>query len=175
MTKLCGELKALQSPTGGGISVHTTEYSDGTARVSRLKHRMSFPFIQIGDTTLNKVLVASDGLGVQIATSFQLGERVCMFYFGHLLTRKCIIGVRSESGHEAIMENRGYFSALLWYGLFSPFVVGIAGAIVGMLVGMLGGQKGTAMGLLFGVLYGIGISWYSGYRFTRAWKEMKAG
>jgi len=44
-----------------------------------------------------------------------------------------------------------------------------------MLVGMLGGQKGTAMGLLFGVLYGIGMSWYSGYRFTRAWKEMKAG
>jgi hypothetical protein len=31
------------------------------------------------------------------------------------------------------------------------------------------------MGLLFGVLYGIGISWYSGYRFTKAWKEMKAG
>src|SRR5215467_2133875 len=141
MTKLCGELKTLAAPTGGGVSVHTTEYTDGTIRQSRIKHRMVFPRIQIGDTLLEKLFVANDTLGAELATSFQIGERVCMYYFGHLLTKKCIIGMRAESGHQAVMENKGYFGALLWYGLFSPIIVGIAGAVVGMLVGMLGGQK----------------------------------
>jgi hypothetical protein len=175
MTKLCGELKALAPPTGGSLHVHTTEYSDGTSRSSFYRRRMVFPLIQIGDTMLEKLFVANDRLGSEVAGTFQPGERVCMYYFGHLLTKKCIIGMRSESGHEAVLENKGYFGAFLWYGVFSPFIVGIAGAIVGMLVGMIGGQKGTAMGLLFGFLYGVGISWYSGYRFSRAWKEMKAG
>jgi hypothetical protein len=98
-----------------------------------------------------------------------------MYYFGHLLTKKVIIGMRAESGPAAILEDKGYFGALLWYGVFSPIIVGLAGALVGMLVGMLGGKEGTALGLLFGILYGVGMSWYSGYRFTRAWKEMKAG
>jgi len=175
MPKLCGELKAMAPPTGGGISVHTTEYSDGTSTSRMYKHRMVFPLIQIGDTTLEKLFVANDSLGADVWGTFHPGERVCLYYFGHLLTKKCIIGMRSESGQQAIPENKTYFGALLWYGVFSPIIVGIAGAVVGMLVGSLGGKQGTAMGLLFGVLYGIGISWYSGWRFTRAWKELKAG
>jgi hypothetical protein len=175
MPKLCGELKAMAPPTGGSVSVHTTTYTDGTSTSSMVKHRMVFPLIQIGDTTLEKLFVANDRVGSEVWSTFQIGERVCLYYFGHLLTRKCIIGMRSEVGHAVVLENKGYFGALVWYGVFSPIIVGIAGAIVGMLIGMLGGKQGTAMGLLFGVLYGVGISWYSGWRFTRAWKEMKAG
>jgi hypothetical protein len=83
--------------------------------------------------------------------------------------------MRSESGRQAIMESKGYFGALLWYGVFSPFIVGIAGILIGMIVGMIGGKTGTAMGALIGCLYGVGMSWFSAFRFTRAWKEMKAG
>src|SRR5262249_39804949 len=138
MPKLCGELKAMLQPTGGGGSVHTTTYTDGTSTSSMGKHRMVFPLIQIGDKMLGKLLVANDTVGAGIWGTFQVGERVCLYYFGHLLTKKCIIGMRSESGQEVIMENKGWFGALLWYGLFSPIIVAIAGAVVGGLVGMLG-------------------------------------
>jgi hypothetical protein len=72
------------------------------------------------------------------------------------------------------MPGKGLFGGLLWYGVFSPIIVGIAGAIVGGMVGMVGGQRGTAMGVLLGGLYGVGISWYSAYRFYTAYKEMQA-
>ena len=40
---------------------------------------------------------------------------------------------------------------------------------------MVGGKHGTAFGLLLGVLYAVGISWFSGFRFYKAYQEMRAG
>src|SRR5262249_24965140 len=178
MAKLCGEVKIIEKPVGGGMHHTTTEYqySDGSTETKQnwYKSRMFFPTIQIGTgPALNKVLVANDQLGHDIADNVRPGDNVCMFTYGHLLRKQCIIGVKSDKGTFA-MPGRGFASGLFWYAVFSPIVVGIPAAIIGMIVGMLGGQQGTAMGLMFGVLYAIGISWYSAYRFYTAYKEMQA-
>lgn len=172
--KICGEVKVMEKPEGGGFYVTETEYTDGTTRQSWYKSRMVFPLIEIDGTTLKRSFVANDTLGHEIASHVRPGDRVCFFVFGHLLRKKCIIGVKKESGEWFRMPGKGLFGGLLWYGVFSPIIVSIVAAIVGMLVGMLGGRQGTAYGLLFGVLYGIGISWYSGYRFFKAYREMQA-
>jgi hypothetical protein len=52
------------------------------------KHRMVFPRIRIGEQTLQKVFVASDGLGREIAGGARIGDQVCLTVYGHLLTRK---------------------------------------------------------------------------------------
>jgi hypothetical protein len=135
---------------------------------------MVFPLIQVDGTTLKRSLVANDTLGGEIANNISPGDRVCFFVFGHLLRKKCIIGVKTHSGQWYRMPGKGLFGGLLWYGVFSPIIIGIAGAIVGGMVGMVGGQRGTAMGVLLGGLYGVGISWYSAYRFYTAYKEMQA-
>ena len=136
------------------------------------KHRMVFPRIRIGDRTLEKAFVASDGLGQEIASGARIGEQVCLTVYGHLLTRKVIIGLRSESGASFVMPASGLTSGLFWYGVFSPLVLLIPAVAVGMLVGMLGGKQGTAMGLLLGVLYAVGMSWFSGYRLLVAYREL---
>src|SRR5215467_7322886 len=143
MSKLCGEVKIIERPVGGGMHHTTTEYqySDGSSETKQnwYKSRMYFPTIQIGDAPA--------------------GDKVCMFTYGHLLRKQCIIGVKSDKGTFAV-PGRGLASGLFWYGVFSPIVVGIPAAIIGMIVGMLGGQAGTAMGLMFGILYAVGISWF---------------
>ena len=178
MTKICGEVKALSGPIGGGVHVHETEYvySDGspsTFKRSSYKSRMVFPVIQVGDTQLNKVFVANDQLGHDIAKNINLGDRVCLFTYGHLLRKQVIIGVKSEKSPSFVMPASGFASGLLWYAVISPIVVGIPAVIIGMIVGMLGGKAGTAYGLLFGVLYAVGISWFSGFRFYKAYQEMR--
>lgn len=173
-----GDVKILSRPVGGGVHVTNTKYTytDGTSEVKQswFKNRMVFPTIQIGDApAFNKVFVASDQLGNEIAENLNLGDRVRLFTYGHLLRKQVIMGVKVEGGGQYVMPAGGYASGLLWYAVFSPIVVGIPAVIIGMLVGMLGGKKGSAMGLLFGVLYAIGISWYSGYRFHKTYREMR--
>jgi hypothetical protein len=172
--KICGEVKLLEKPEGGGFYVSETRYTDGTSDRRWYKSRMVFPRIEVGGTTLKRAFVANDTLGGEIAENIGPGDRVCFFVFGHLLRKKCIIGVKTESGHWYRMPGKGLFGGLLWYGVFSPFFVALVGGIVGMMVGMVGGQKGVAMGLLLGVLYGVGISWLSAYRFVKAYREMQA-
>lgn len=178
MPTLCGELKEFESPVGGGVStqeVRTIDRSTG-AEVQRrtywTKHRMVFPRIRVGDQTLKKVFVASDGLGREIAQGARLGDQVCLTIYGHLLTRKVIIGLRSRSGASYVMPASGLTSGLFWYGVFSPLVLLIPAVAIGMIVGMLGGKQGTAMGLLLGVLYAVGMSWFSGYRLLVAYREL---
>jgi hypothetical protein len=178
MPTMCGELKELESPVGGGVSTQEVRYIDrGTgAEVQRrtfwTKHRMVFPRIRVGDQTLEKVFVASDGLGREIAQGARLGDQVCLTVYGHLLTRKVIIGLRSRSGASFVMPPRGLTSGLFWYAVFSPLVLLIPAVVVGMIVGMLGGKQGTAVGLMLGVLYAVGISWWSGYRLLVAYREL---
>jgi hypothetical protein len=50
----------------------------------------------------------------------------------------------------------------------------LAGAFIGGLLGSIGGRQGSVFGLLCGVLYGVGISWFSAYRFRKAFQEVKA-
>jgi len=179
MTKICGEVKAMSNPVGGGVHVQHTEYVylDGSrpseVKTNWYKSRMVFPLIQVGDTRLDKVFVANDQLGKDIAENVSPGDRVCMFTYGHLLRKQVIIGVKSEKGPSFLMPARGFMSGLLWYAVFSPIVVAIPAVIIGMLVGMLGGQAGTAFGLMFGFLYAVGISWFSGFRFYKAYQEMR--
>ena len=78
MTMICGELKAMGAPKGGGFIVTDTEYSDGSSSRSSFKNRMVFPLIQIGDTTLKRSLVANDQLGNDVWTKTKLGDKVCL-------------------------------------------------------------------------------------------------
>ena len=178
MPTLCGELKEFESPVGGGVStqeVRTIDRSTG-AEVQRrtywTKHRMVFPRIRVGEQTLQKVFVASDGLGREIAQGARLGDQVCLTIYGHLLTRKVIIGLRSRSGASYVMPASGLTSGLFWYAVFSPLVLLIPAVAIGMIIGMLGGKQGTALGLMLGVLYAVGMSWFSGYRLFVAYREL---
>ncbi|MBI5446907.1 MAG: hypothetical protein HY900_37540 [Deltaproteobacteria bacterium] len=173
MATICGEVKTLESPTGGGVYVSETEYTDGTRKTNWYKSRMVFPVVQIGDSILKKVFVANDQLGNDIAKYIHQGEQVCLYVYGHLLRKKVIIGVKSNMGSLLAMPARGFESGLFWYAIFSPIIVALPAAALGMLVGMVGGQRGTAMGLLLGVLYAVGISWLSGFRFFQAYREMR--
>jgi hypothetical protein len=176
MPTMCGELKEFESPVGGGVTTRDVRYMEGGREVQRrtfwTKHRMVFPRIRIGEQTLEKAFVASDGLGQEIARGARIGEQVCLTVYGHLLTRKVIIGLRSESGASFVMPASGLTSGLFWYGVFSPLVLLIPAVAVGMIVGMLGGKQGTALGLLLGVLYAVGMSWFSGYRLLVAYREL---
>jgi len=109
---------------------------------------------------------------VGLAQGARLGEEVCLTVYGHLLTRKVIIGLRSRSGASYVMPPRGLTSGLFWYGVFSPLVLLIPAVAVGMIVGMLGGKQGTAFGFLLGLLYAVGMSWFSGYRLFTAYREL---
>jgi hypothetical protein len=179
MTMISGEVKEMSNPVGGGMHVQQTRYvyADGSpseTRQSWYKSRMVFPIIQVGETSLKKVLVANNQLGKDIAEHIVLGDRVRMFTYGHLLRKQVIIGVKPELGPAFLMPASGFMSGLFWYAVFSPIVVGIPAVILGMVLGMLGGQAGTAFGLLFGVLYAVGISWFGGFRFYKAYQEMRA-
>ena len=118
MAKYCGEVKILEGPVGGGVHTSTTEYqySDGTSdrKTNWYKSRMNFPTIQIGDApAMNNVLVVNDQLGHDIAANVRPGDQVCMFTYGHLLRKQCIIGVKSNKGTFAV-PGRGLASGLFW-------------------------------------------------------------
>ena len=135
---------------------------------------MVFPLVHIGDVTLKNSLVANDQLGSEVATNANVGEHVCLFVYGHLLRRKCIIGLQCADGRLFSMPSKGYYTGLFWYLVFSPMIVGLAGAFIGGLVGSLGGRQPSVVGFLCGLFYGVGISWFSAYRLRNAFQEMKA-
>jgi hypothetical protein len=172
MPTLCGELKQLATPTGGGYTTTRTDYTDGTSTYSSIKNRMIFPLIRIGDTELEGLIAANDRLGQEIAANLAVGEQVCLVFFGHLLRKKIVIGARNGRGDWVRMPRRGYFTAMLLYLVFMPVIVAIPAAVVGMLVGMVFGREGSALGLLFGVVYAVGISWWTAWRCHAAYRSM---
>jgi hypothetical protein len=169
-----GELKQIANPEGGGYITTRTDYSDGSSRYGWAKNRMVFPLIRIGEHELEGLFVASDQLGRDVSSNLTVGEDVCLITFRHLIRKQIIIGARDGDGTWFTMLKRGYFTALLFYGVFEPMILLIPCAVAGMLLGMIGGQRGTALGLLLGVFWAVGLSWYTGYRFVKAYGQMKA-
>ena len=173
MPTICGELKQFEPPIGGGVHIQEIEYDDGSRSSRMYKSRMVFPIIQVGATTLKRAFVSNDTLGRQIAGNAHLGEQVCFIFYTHFLRKKVIIAMQTETqSFETV--GKGFFGGLLWYAIFSPFIWVIPAMLAGMVIGMIGGKEGTALGLLGGVLYAVGMSWFSGFRFWKAWGEMKA-
>jgi hypothetical protein len=168
MPQICGELKQLAIPTGGGHVVTHTVYSDGTASSSSFKNRMVFPLIRIGDTTLEGVIAANDRLGQDIVANLRIGENVCLITFGHLLRKKIVIGACNGQADWFRMPLRGYLTGMLLYLVFMPVIIAIPAAIVGMLVGMVFGREGSALGLFFGLVFAVGISWLTAWRLHAA-------
>lgn len=137
--------------------------------------RAIYRSFQIGETGFNKLIAANVHLAREIDDNVKLGDRVCIFVYGHLSHRKGIIGLKKEGGGFYKMPPGGLMMGLFWYGVISPIFVGIAAALVGGMVGMIGGQRGTAFGVEMGLIYAVGISWYTAYRFYTAYQEMRAG
>ena len=173
MPKICGQLKQFEPPIGGGVHIQNIEYEDGTRSSHRYKSRMVFPVIQVGDTTLKRAFVSNDMLGNQIARNFHLGEQACFIFYTHFLRKKVIIAMETQTQTFETV-GKGLYGGLLWYGIFSPFIWVIPAMLGGMIIGMIGGKEGTALGLMGGVFYAVGMSWFSGYRYWKAWGEMKA-
>ena len=154
MAKVCGELHA-RSPWRAE------------------KARAIFSEIVIGNERLKNIWVANQTLADEITTGAQVGERVCLYYFGHMLTKKIIIGLKPESGPLIAMEKKGLFGGFLWYFVFGSIIYSLGGMIVGGMVGMVGGQQGTALGVLLGIVYGVGGCWYTYYRMYTSYQEMQ--
>ena len=156
MSKICGEM--------GVTPNHSTEGG-----------RAIYQSFRVGNTEFKRLIAANVHLAREIDESVALGDRVCIWVYGHLSHRKGMIGLRKEGGGFYRMPGNGLLVGLIWYGLVSPIFVSIAAMIVGALVGMIGGQRGTALGVTLGLLYGVGISWFTAYRFYTAYREMQAG
>lgn len=174
MPVIQGVLKQLSQPDGGGFLKSETRYTDGTTSTSYYKQRMVFPLIRIGDRHLEGYTVASDQLGHEIAAGLRPGQEVTLFTYVHHIRKKVIIGAIAADGSTFRMPAKGLVAGMLFYVVFSPFIVLIPAVVVGMLVGMVGGKEGSALGLMGGFLYAVGISWYTAYRFYRAYREMRA-
>jgi hypothetical protein len=139
MPKICGEFKSSIRPKGGGVHVsdttYTNLYSDGTTdqttKRSSYKSRMVFPQIAIGESSLADAFVAGDPLGHQIADCMEeldKGVRVCLYHYGHLLRKRVIIGLTTETGQNFLMPARGLVAGMFWYAVFSPIIVAIPAA-----------------------------------------------
>jgi len=127
----------------------------------------------VGQTEFKKLIAANVHLANDIAENVKVGDRVCIWVYGHLSHRKGLIGLKKEGGGFYRMPGLG--AGMFWYVVISPVFVGLAGFFVGGLVGMIGGRSGSVFGALVGLAYGVGISWYTAYRLYSAYQEMKAG
>ena len=136
------------------------------------KARAIFDVIQIDGVIHKGMWVVNQTLADQIASGAQVGERVCLYYFGHMLTKKVIIGLKPENGPLIPMEKKALFGGFLWYFVFGSIIYSLGGMIVGGLVGQIGGQRGVAFGVLLGIAYGVGGCWYTYYRMFTSYNAM---
>jgi hypothetical protein len=136
------------------------------------KARAIFDVIQIDGVKHNKMWVVNQELADEVASGAQVGERVCLYYFGHMLTKKVIIGLKPENGPLIPMEKKALFGGFLWYFVFGSIIYSLGGVIVGGLVGQIGGQRGVAIGAMLGILYGVGGCWYTYYRMFTSYNAM---
>lgn len=168
-----GVIKQMEGSRGGGI--HTTDYvyQDGTFSHSTwAKSRMVFPLIDIGGTVLKKSYVAIDAVGHALNENLKVGDEATLYYFRHILFNHVIIGFRSQaSGFSFSMPNKGYFGALLWYGVFSAIGTTIAGTLLGA---FLASMTGLAIFATIGLFGGLYLSWSAFYRFRQAYRAMRA-
>lgn len=167
-----GVVKQMGGSSGGGF--HTTDYvhQDGSFSHSTwAKSRMVFPLIEIGDTVLKKSFVAIDAVGHALNEHLHVGDDASVYYFRHILFKHVIIGFRSHTnGVSFSMPNKGYFGALLWYGVFSAIGTTIAGLLLGVFLASMTGIMNLATLGLFGGLY---LSWSAFYRFRGAYRAMR--
>jgi hypothetical protein len=167
-----GIVKQLESSRGGGVHVTQYVHQDGTPSHSTwAKSRMVFPMIEVGNTVLKKSYVAIDAVGHALNENIHIGDDIALYYFRHILWNHVIIGLRSQAGFQFSMPSKGYFGALLWYGLFSAIGTTIAGALLGVFLGSMTGISFFAVLGLFGGLY---LSWSAFYRFRSAYLTMRA-
>jgi len=168
-----GIVKQLEPSRGGGV--HVTDYvrQDGTIVDSKwAKSRMVFPVSEVGGTVLKKSYVSSDAMGHAINDNIHMGDDVALYFFRHILFNHVIVGMKSQtSGFTFSMPNRGYFAAMLWYGVFSALGTTIAGALLGVFLGLMTGISLFAMLGLFGGLY---LSWSAFYRLRTTYLMMRA-
>ncbi|HPU53873.1 MAG TPA: hypothetical protein PK359_20115 [Burkholderiaceae bacterium] len=174
MTRYCGVLKEVGDPTGGGYVAMGREDAQGNVIVpvgGLVRVATEIPVIQIGDTRLEKIRVCK----AELAGYLRQGDRVCVFVYGHLLRKKIIIGVKSETGPSWTMSFGRFVVTLLTYLTLWPFLVGLAGALIGGLVPMIIGSDLLATaGFGLGIAYGVGISLLSAVRLVKAYNEMRA-
>jgi hypothetical protein len=168
-----GIVKQLGSSRGGGF--HVTEYvhQDGSPSHSTwAKSRMVFPIIEVGTTVLKKSFVAIDAVGHAINEHIHVGDDVALYYFRHILWNNVIIGMRSQtSGIQFSMPKKGYFGAMLWYGVFSAIGTTIAGTLLGA---FLASMTGFSTFALVGLVGGLFLSWSAFFRFRSAYNLMRA-
>jgi len=140
------------------------------------KARAIFDNIQIDGVVHKGMWVANQTLADEIweATKAGLiGERVCLYYFGHMLRKKIIIGLKPENGPLIPMARKGLFGGFLWYFVFGSIIYSLGGMLVGGMVGMIGGRQGTALGVLLGIVYGVGGCWFTYYRMFTSYQAMR--
>jgi hypothetical protein len=168
-----GIVKQLESSRGGGFHVTKYVHQDGSPSHSTwAKSRMVFPTIEVGNTLLKKSYVAIDAVGDAINDNIGIGDDVALYYFRHILWNHVIIGLRSQtSGFQFAMPKKGYFGALLWYGLFSALGTTIAGTLLGF---FLASMTGISPLVLLGLLGGLYLSWSAFFRFRNAYNTMRA-
>lgn len=140
------------------------------------RSRAIFDTIQIDGVTHKGMWVANLTLADEIWEAYKAGlngERVCLYYFGHMLWKKVIIGLKPEKGPLIAMVRKGLVGGFLWYFVFGSIIYSLGGMIVGGVVGMIGGRRGTAFGVLLGIVYGVGGSLYTYYRMFTSYQEMR--
>jgi hypothetical protein len=137
------------------------------------KARAIFDQIVIDRVQYKGMWVANQTLADEILIGAQVGQRVCLYYFGHMLRKKIIIGLKPENGPLIAMERKGLFGGLLWYFVYSPIIMGLGYGFVGGMVGALGGQQASALGGLGGLVLGVGGSWYTYYRMVTSYRAMQ--
>jgi hypothetical protein len=175
MTKYCGELKEVGHATGGGYVAMGREDAQGNVIVpvgGLVRVATEIPLIRIGDTRLEKIRVCK----AELVGYLRPGDRVCLFVFGHLLRKKIIIGIKSETGPSWTMGFGRFVVTLITYVTLWPFLVGLAGALIGGLVPLIiGSDMLSTIGFALGTAYGLGISLLSGVRLAIAYAQMRAG
>lgn len=173
MSRYCGEIKQVAGTTGGGFVAMGREDRFGNVSVpigGLVRVATEIPVLQIGDTTLKKVRLCMG----EVAPYLRQGDRACVFAFGHLLRRKIIIGVRSETGPSWTMGFGRFVATFITYLTLWPVLVGLAGALIGALIGLPFGNAMSTIGLTLGVVYGVGISLLSAVRLALTYRQMRA-
>ena len=98
MTRYCGEIRQVAGTTGGGFVAMANEDRFGNLSVpigGLVRVATEIPVLQIGDTTLKKVRLCMG----EVAPYLRVGDRACVFAFGHLLRKQIIIGVKSAAAY----------------------------------------------------------------------------
>jgi hypothetical protein len=173
MTSYCGQIGEVAGTTGGGYVAMGTEDRHGNYKVpvgGLIRVATEIPVLQIGDTRLKNVRLCMG----EVAPYLRQGDTACVFAFGHLLRKKIIIGVKSQSGPSWTMSLPRFFATFITYLTLWPFLVGLAGALVGALVGLLFGNAMSTAGMVIGALYGVGISLLSAVRLAITYRQMRA-